>query len=262
MGSLLGSPKANDDILSDNGDTPAALSVNPDLDMDLSENDQAADDSELSEVDEAEFADFDPTTVALDDRPLVDIDEDVARTLKASKRRRTDKDGEGKPKKPKEAKRDKPKKKRARPDVDAGAIDDGGDEYDSGADGQIIEGKRKTKPKSSRIEGERRDKESARERRRELEPEVNEELLTPEERRRRALDRAMDAALKNPNKRRRKKDEVVRQYSDRRLQKADVFYRISKKLLMTRLLISKSGWKMPVKPTTMHGKRDCLPLKS
>jgi transcription factor SPN1 len=193
------------------GDTPPVLDINPDLDMEDSELEKDVDlDSELSEVDEAEFADFDPTTVALDDRPTVNIDEDVARTLKAGKRKRTDKDGEAGPKKAKEAKRDKPKKKKNRSDLDAGAIDDGGDEYDSGADGQIIEGKRKPKPKTARIDGDRKGRDRVKEVRKEAEAEENDENLTPDERRRRALDRAMDAALKNPNKRRRKKDEVVR----------------------------------------------------
>lgn len=193
----------------DENDDLAPPTANSNLDMDDSDLDKNGDlDSELSEVDEAEFADFDPTTVAVaaDERPVT-IDDEVARTLKAAKRKRTDRDGEGGPKKPKEAKREKPKRKKTRADLDAGAIDDGGDEYDSGADGEILEGKRRPKPKSVRTDGERN---RERARRKEPEPEENEENLTPDERRRRALDRAMDAALKNPNKRRRKKDEVVR----------------------------------------------------
>src|SRR5271167_1752772 len=115
----------------DNGPASPPLEDVEEHDMDDSDLDKNGDlDSELSEVDEAEFADFDPTTVALDDRPRVNIDEDVARTLKAGKRKRSDKDGETGPKKPKENKRDKPKKKH-RTDLDAGEIDDGGDEYDS-----------------------------------------------------------------------------------------------------------------------------------
>jgi transcription factor SPN1 len=199
-----GSPEHRDDT---------ALRTTTDTGVDGSDDDLGDLESELSEVDEAEFADFDPTTVALDDRPQIEIDEDVARTLKAGKRKRTDKDGESGTKKPKEAKRDKPKKKKFRATVDAGAIDDGGDVYDSGADGEILEGKRKPKPKRAKIDGDGKDRERAKERRKEIEPEENEENLTPEERRRRALDRAMDAALKNPNKRRRKKDEVVRNLS-------------------------------------------------
>ncbi|PMD19889.1 putative transcription factor IWS1 [Hyaloscypha hepaticicola] len=179
-------------LMSEERDTPPAPAANPDLDMDNAENDNDEDlsdnDSELSEVDEAEFAEFDPTTVALEDRPLVGIDEDIARTLKAGKRKRADKDGDGR--KPKEAKRDKKKKSRRDDDEDP--------------DGELVDGKRVKKPK--RIDGERKDRDKARERRAPT-PE-NEENLTPDERRRRALDKAMDAALKNPNKRRRKKDEV------------------------------------------------------
>jgi transcription factor SPN1 len=169
------SPAASDDREDIN---PPVDRAEIDDDDDLSGNE-----SELSEVDEAEFADFDPTTVALEDRPLVGIDEDVARTLKASKRKRTE-DG----KKPKEGKREKRKRRR---------------DEDEDVDAEQLEGKRVRKPKSVRAEGEREKKTV-----RAPSPE-NEENLTPEERRKRALDRAMDAALKNPNKRRRKKDEVV-----------------------------------------------------
>lgn len=178
-------------------DTLTPPATKPGLDMDNDSNKEEPDDddnddelsgneSELSEVDEAEFADFDPTTVALEDRPLVGIDEDVARTLKAGKRKRAD--GE---KKPKEGKREKKKRRR---------------DEDEDPDGEQIDGKRVRKPKSVRPDGERKDRDRARERRPPT-PE-NEENLTAEERRKRALDRAMDAALKNPNKRRRKKDEV------------------------------------------------------
>jgi transcription factor SPN1 len=166
---------------SEERDTPPAPSANPELDMDDADNE-----SELSEVDEAEFAEFDPTTVALEDRPQVGIDEDIARTLKAGKRKRADGDG----KKPKEAKRDK--KKRARRDDD------------EDPDGEELDGKRVRKTK--KIDGER-SKDKPREKRA-VTPE-NEENLTPDESTQRALDRAMDAALKNPNRRRRKKDEVV-----------------------------------------------------
>ncbi|KAG9240432.1 hypothetical protein BJ878DRAFT_292384 [Calycina marina] len=160
---------------------PDPLRANPDLDMDDPDN-ISDNESELSEVDEGEFADFDPTTVALESRPT-ELDEDALKTLKASKKKRAP--GEAKPK---EKKRDK--KKRTRDD-------------DEDPDGQLMDGKRVSKKKSV---GERREKSSAKERR--LAQPENEEDLTPEERRRRALDRAMDAALKNPNKRRRKKDEV------------------------------------------------------
>jgi transcription factor SPN1 len=188
--------------------TPSEPAVNTNDNSDDEENDRRDLDSELSEVDEAEFADFDPTTVALDDRPAVEIDEDVARTLKAGKRKRAEKDGEGAPKKPKEGKRDKLKKKRARPER-AGTD---GEDFDSGADGEILEGKRRPKPKSVRIEGERKERDRVKERRREEQrtQALDQENMTPEQRKAAMLDAAMDAALKNPNKRRRKKDEVVR----------------------------------------------------
>lgn len=197
MSDLGDSPAAKsrdlDRVLSEDRDVDAPIG-NPDLDMDDEDNaqnagDQSDNESELSEVDEDEFADFDPTTVALEEnRQPISIDEDIARSLKAGKRKKTD-DG----KKPKEgAKRDK--KKRARRDDD------------EDPDGELMEGKRSKKSKTVSGDGERRKDRPVE--RRQPSPE-NEANLTPQERRARALDRAMDAALKNPNKRRRKKDEVV-----------------------------------------------------
>lgn len=180
--------------VSEERDTPPAPAADPDLDLDDADNrdfaeaaDESDNESELSDVDEAEFDEFDPSSVAIDSsKPNVVIDEDIAKTLKAGKRKRTDKDGEGK--KPREGKREKKKKRRD-------------DDEDPG--GEELDGKRVRKPK--RIDGERREKVKEK---RAPTPE-NEDNLTPEQRRMRALDRAMDAALKNPNKRRRKKDEVV-----------------------------------------------------
>lgn len=170
-------------------DTQDPPMANPDLDMDISDNERDIE-SDLSEVDEAEFEDFDPNAVTIEDRPRVDLDEDVVRTLTAKKKKR---DGDAAPKKPKEGKRAKKKR-----------TDD-----NDGADGEIMREKRKSKgagaPRSEDS------KERAKERRLQAarDEQLNEDQLTPDERRRRALDRAMDAALKNPNKRRRKRDEVV-----------------------------------------------------
>ncbi|APA11015.1 hypothetical protein SS1G_03279 [Sclerotinia sclerotiorum 1980 UF-70] len=178
--------------ISQERDTPEPPMANPDLDMDdldNAENGAESDnESDLSEVDEANFDDFDASKVALDERPMVGIDEDVAKTLKASKRKRTD--GEGK--KPKEGKREKKKRPRRDSDEDP--------------DGIEIDGKRVRKPK--RVDGDRKERDRTKERRKATPEPENDENLTPDERRRRALDKAMDAALKNPNKRRRKKDEV------------------------------------------------------
>ncbi|KAI0010781.1 hypothetical protein F4779DRAFT_576090 [Xylariaceae sp. FL0662B] len=139
----------------------------------------AADDSDkdsdaLSEIDENQFDDYDPAAARIDERP-VDIDEDVARTLKASKRKGTA------TKKPKEGRREK---KRARDRDD-----------DDGADGEILHTKRARK-----AVGADSGKPSP-------EPEV-EENLTPEERRRRAIERAAKKENKPKTSRRKKKDEV------------------------------------------------------
>lgn len=201
LDSPLGSPapavdfNASAAIHEQDRDAPMA---NPDLDMDLSENEALSDvDSELSEVDEAEFEDFDPNTVVPDREVPIHIDEEITKTLKAGKRKRPTGDGEAAPKKKKEARREKTKKKTR-----------GGDESDDGSLGEEMEGKRARKPKSVRVDGERKDKERVREKKQVEASAANEDDLTPEERRKRALDRVMDAAVKS-NKRRRKKDEVV-----------------------------------------------------
>ena len=135
----------------------------------------------LSEVDEDQFGDdYDPTN----EQPIT-IDDNIAATLKAAKRKRTD--GET-TKKPKEGRRPK-KRTRGADDADEGD-DDGG----------------ARRPRKARTDGERRTARKEAPQQKEAE---NEEHLTPDERRRRAIDRAIDAELKNPVKRRRKKDEIV-----------------------------------------------------
>ncbi|KAI1160845.1 hypothetical protein F5B18DRAFT_631080 [Nemania serpens] len=143
----------------DAGDNDGATGADSDRDSDA-----------LSDIDEDQFEDYDPSAVRIEERP-VEIDEDVARTLKASKRKGTA------TKKPKEGRREK---KRAR-------------DRDDEADGEVLTTKRVRKTGG----GESR-KETP-------EPE-NEENLTPEERRRRAIERA--AAKEKPKtKRRKKRDE-------------------------------------------------------
>jgi len=171
-------------------DNPSPAAADSDMDMDRDDGGASDNDSELSDVDEAAFADFDPNSVALADRPVA-IDEEITRGLKASKIKRTDRES-----KKKEAKRDKSKKKRRREeDEDASAVEE-------------VEGKRSRKTKrttagrSSRTDPERVQAQKQKDA-------IAEENMTAEDRRARALDAAMDAALKNPNKRRRKKDEVV-----------------------------------------------------
>lgn len=140
----------------------------------------------LSEIDENEFEDYDPETANIEDRP-VDIDEDIARTLKASKRKRVPGDV---PKKPREGRREKRRDRDDEVSMEDGAAD--------------AEGKSQRRSRRAG-DGERRRTKPAT-----PEPE-NEEELTPEERRKRAIDRALDAAIKKGGStKRRRKDEIVR----------------------------------------------------
>jgi transcription factor SPN1 len=153
----------------------------------LAAGDSDRDSDALSEVDENQLEDYDPETANIEDRP-VDIDEDVARTLKATKRKRAE--GEAS-RKPREGRREK---KRRDKDDDVAMDEDTGEET-------------VRKPRKSRraAEGERRPKAATAS----PEPE-NEDNLTPEEKRKRAIDRALDAAIKKPSaSRRRRKDEIV-----------------------------------------------------
>ncbi|KAL9104455.1 MAG: hypothetical protein Q9163_000607 [Psora crenata] len=173
-----------------NGAAAPAPNSEADADIDMSDAD-----SILSDVDEAQFEDFDPNQITIEERPAIVVDEDNVKLLGRHKRKRDAEgvDGEGKKRKKKEGKREKPKKARKKKDSD--------DEFSGG---QEVEGKRVRKKKAF-VEGEGR-KERAKVVRRAT-PE-DEGDLDPEERRRRALDRAMDAALKNPTKRRRRAGEV------------------------------------------------------
>ncbi|KAI0599566.1 hypothetical protein F4775DRAFT_550417 [Biscogniauxia sp. FL1348] len=147
-------------------------------DYDAAGADSDKDSDALSEIDEDQFDDYDPSAARIEERP-VDIDEDVARTLKASKRKGTA------TKKPKEGRREK-KRARDREDND-------------GADGEILSTKRARKATGSGGGGGGSKKPSP-------EPE-NEENLTPEERRRRAINRAATKEAKPKTTRRKRKDE-------------------------------------------------------
>ncbi|KAI2791287.1 Transcription factor iws1 [Penicillium oxalicum] len=130
------------------------------------------DESILSEVDEAQFEDFNPETVDVDDRPQLAIDEENLKLIGRHKRKRSE-EGEARSSRRKEGRREK-KSRRAQ--------DDGGDEGSS---------RRK----------ERKKKDAS--------PPTDEETLDPETRRRRALDRAMDEAIRKPTKRRSRKQDGI-----------------------------------------------------
>ena len=140
--------------------TPTA---NANDDDDLSDND-----SILSDVDEAQFEDFDPANVAID-RPPVLVHEGNLKLIGRHKRKRDEEQiGEGVKRKKREGKREKSRKSAKRNDND--------DDDFSG--GQELEGKRIRKKKPGTEGGSSGRREKIRGRK--ATPE-NEELLTPEE---------------------------------------------------------------------------------
>lgn len=135
----------------------------------LDEDALSDDDSILSEVDEAQFENFDPENVDVEERPQLAIDEENLKLIGRHKRKRAE--GEEGRSRHKEGRRGK-KNRRDRDE-------DGGEGAHRG---------RKQKEKS---------------------PDTDEETLDPETRRRRALDRAMDEAMKKPTKRRHRKQDGI-----------------------------------------------------
>ena len=98
-------------------------------------------DSVLSDVDEAQFEDFDPENLDIADRaPAVAVvDEDAVKLIGRHKRKRDgDADGETTKKKKKENRREKPKKAKKRRDDD-----------DNFSGGEELEGKRTRKKKGT-----------------------------------------------------------------------------------------------------------------
>ncbi|KAI1859288.1 uncharacterized protein JN550_012097 [Neoarthrinium moseri] len=144
--------------------------------------DSDKDSDDLSDIDEDQFGDYDPAAARIEEKP-VEIDEEVARTLKAGKRKGLA------TKKPKEGRREKKKRRRD---------DDDDDNDNDGADGEILSGKRSRKTGGP----------SAGPSKRASPDPIDESTLTPEERRRRAIERAAAGELKKQVKRRKRKDEV------------------------------------------------------
>ncbi|KAJ5883674.1 Transcription factor iws1 [Penicillium subrubescens] len=165
----VATPIAADD---DEAEQPAdPIAEAGDNDDDDNEGGISDDESILSEVDEAQFEDFNPENVDVEDRPQLAIDEENLKLIGRHKRKRAD-DGEGRSRR-KEGRREK-KSRRAQ-------------DEDEGEDGS----RRK----------ERKKKEAS--------PDTDEETLDPETRRRRALDRAMDEAIRKPGKRRSRKQDGI-----------------------------------------------------
>ncbi|OJJ73691.1 hypothetical protein ASPBRDRAFT_41391 [Aspergillus brasiliensis CBS 101740] len=157
------------------GEEEAAQDNGGDNDDDDDEDKISDDESILSEVDEAQFEDFDPENVDIEDRPQLAIDEDNLKLIGRHKRKRTEGGDEERSKRKREGRREK-KSRRMRELEDGGASDE----------------------------------EKASRRRKKKEAEIaDEEMLDPATRRRRALDRAMDEALKKPTKRRFRKADGI-----------------------------------------------------
>ncbi|KKK22084.1 transcription factor iws-1 [Aspergillus rambellii] len=136
------------------------------------------DESILSEVDEAQFEDFDPENVDIEDRPQLAIDEDNLKLIGRHKRKRTGDEEGALSQRKREGRREK-KSRRMR------ELEDGGSE----GEGESSAGRRRTKKKEDVVN--------------------DDELLDPATRRRRALDRAMDEAMKKPTKRRFRKADGI-----------------------------------------------------
>ena len=120
-----------------------------------------SDESDLSDVDEAQLEDFDYVNIVLDARPAVAVDESNVALLGVHKRKRGDgaADDEGATKKQREGRRTKPKNGRKRKDDD--------DDDDLSA-GEEMPDKRKRKSRSEKKE-------------RKKIPEANDEDLSPED---------------------------------------------------------------------------------
>lgn len=144
---------------------PAAF---PDQDMEVTaenevnndDHDHDNDSDDLSDVDEAQFEEFDADALALEEREQIAVDDSNVALLGVHKRKRTEAEIEEARKKKKEKKRDRPKKSRRRRE---------GSENFSG--GEEVSGKR-----SRRRDGE------GKPRSKKVPEEIDESTLTPEER--------------------------------------------------------------------------------
>lgn len=111
----VATPIAGDD---DETEQPAEVEDNDEEQDNDDDNEGGISDDEsiLSEVDEAQFEDFNPENVDVEDRPQLAIDEENLKLIGRHKRKRTD-DGEGRSRR-KEGRREK-KSRRAQEEDDA-----------------------------------------------------------------------------------------------------------------------------------------------
>jgi transcription factor SPN1 len=141
------SPLAQEDDLPAEPASPVPKN-RPAADDDAAEkdSDDSDDESVLSEVDEAQFENFDAANLAIDDRPELEADEENLKLIGRHKRKRTA--GEEEParkKKKKEGKREKVKKPRKKR----------GESDDHFSGGEELDGKRARKSKKDGEKGAR-----------------------------------------------------------------------------------------------------------
>lgn len=168
--SLSGSPQNMDDpVDEDFKDPPVAPAANPTADID---NDLSDAESVLSDVDEAQFEDFDPAQITIEERPAIAVDEDTVKLIGRHKRKRVEGDAEGevKKKKKKEGRREKVRKSKKKRDSD-----------DDFSGGEQMSGKRLRKKKAYE-EGAEGAARPRKEKPRPREPSPEDENLDPEER--------------------------------------------------------------------------------
>lgn len=106
---------------------PVAAADDDNDDEEDANDDGSDDESILSEVDEAQFEDFDPENVDVEDRPQLAIDEENLKLVGRHKRKRTEEggDGERSSRRKKEGRREK--KTRRMKELEEGGEDDEGE---------------------------------------------------------------------------------------------------------------------------------------
>lgn len=163
----LGDPTADVDTFEDEEAPETVETMNEAEDQDAAGLDDDDQESELEELDDEQFQDFDPANVQIPQKPI-DVDESNVGRIGVHKRKRTEEEERERKKKKKEGRREKPK--RAKKNKGG---EDGEDDF---VGGEEIEGKRARKGK---VGGDGRQMKVRRPRTPEEEDDQN---LTPEER--------------------------------------------------------------------------------
>lgn len=157
----LGNPELDPETIGDEEAPETAAVVAEEEDEGRADLD--GDESELEDLDEGQFEDFDPTALNIPDKPIP-VDADNVGLLGKHKRKRTEEEENERKKKKKEGRREKPKRQRKNRDDD--------DNFEGGVE---VDGKRARKSKAGA------DGRPPKPARRARTPE-DEESLTPDER--------------------------------------------------------------------------------